>query len=113
MTDKPDLTLIDMEPLDQLPKEAYSDFKNLVLDNSFKPSKALYSIMDKYNCDNVHVLSVVHLLEYAYPELDINLQGFKSRLIDAAYPENQNRFSDDDFDAGIAELLSLPPRKAW
>jgi len=109
MTNKPDLTLIDMNPLDALPREAYDDFKKLVLENRLQPSKALYSIMGKYKCNEVHVLSIVHLVEHTYPELDITRQGFRSSIVDSAYPKNQNQFSDQAFDNAIKELLSLPP----
>lgn len=35
--------------------------------------------------------------------------GLRFRLVDSAYPNSDpKQFSDEDFDKGIAELLSLP-----
>jgi len=110
MTNKPNLTLIDMKPLDDLPKEAYGDFKEFILGGCLKPSVALRKVMEKYECNEVHVTSVVHLLEYAYPDIDIGRQGFRFKIVDSAYPNSDpQQFSDNDFDDGIEELLSLPP----
>ena len=109
MPDKPNLTLINMKPLDNLPKEGYDDFRQLILHDGLKPSKALHEIMENYQCDEIHVTSIVRLVEHTYPDLDITRQDFRFRVVDSAYPKNQEQFSDKDFDDGIAELLALPP----
>jgi len=90
-----------MEPLDKLPKKAYDDFKESILEDGLKPSAALYKIMKEYKSNEVHVTSVVHLAEHTCRELDISRQGFRFYVIDSAYPQNPSQFSDDDFDKGI------------
>ncbi len=111
MTDNSDSTVINMKPFDNLPKEARDDFRKLVLENEYKPSKALYSVMEKYRCEDIDVSTVIRLVEYTYPELDVSRQGFRFNIVDSAYPKNQSQFSDKDFDDGIQELLSLPPEQ--
>lgn len=108
MTDKPNLTLINMKPLDGLPKESYDEFKRFILSDGLKPSVALRKIMGIYKCDDVHVLSVVNLVRYTYPELDIAEKGFRFKVVDSGYPgSNFDQFNDEDFDKGLEELLLL------
>ena len=110
MTDKPDLTLIKTTPKNVLPKESFDSFKQWIMHDGLKPSAAIRKFMKAYDCSGLHVTTVVHLLEHAYPDLDLGRRGFRFRIVDSAYPNSDpKQFSDDDFDQGIEELLSLPP----
>ena len=109
MSNKPDLTLINTAPITLLPKESAEEFKRWLLIDGLKPSVALRRLMEKYNCPKPDVSVPIDLLRHVYPKLDISRQGFRFRLVDSAYPNSDPRqFSDEDFDKGIAELLSLP-----
>ena len=110
MSDKPNLFVIDSTPLDNMPVESLKDFKKMVLIDGDKPSVALRSLMEKYNCPKVHDMTVIELLRLTYPDLDLGRRGFRFRIVDSAYPNSDpKQFSDEDFDQGIEELLSLPP----
>lgn len=92
-----------------LPQESAEEFKRWLLVDRLKPSVALRRLMEKYNCPKLDVSVPIDLLRHVYPKLDISRQGFRFRLVDSAYPNSDPRqFSDEDFDKGIAELLSLP-----
>lgn len=109
MSDKSDLTLINTAPITSLPQESAEEFKRWVLVDGLKPSVALRQLMEKYRCPNPDVSVPIDLLRHTYPDLDISRQGFRFRLVDSAYPNSDpGQFSDEDFDKGIAELLSLP-----
>ena len=109
MSDKPDLTLIKTTPINKLPKQSFDDFKRWIMQDGLKSSVAIRQFMETFSCPDLHVTTVVHLLEYAYPNLDLGRRGFRFRIVDSAYPNSDpKQFSDDDFDQGIEELLSLP-----
>lgn len=109
MSNKPDLTLINTAPITSLPKESAEEFKRWLLIDGLKPLVALRRLMEKYNCPKPDVSVPIDLLRYAYPSLDISRQGFRFCLVDSAYPNSDPRqFSDEDFDKGITEPLSLP-----
>ncbi len=106
----PKLTLINTAPMTKLPQESASDFKRWVLEDGMKPSAALRLLMEKYQCNKLDPYVPIELLQITYPELDTARRGFGFRIIDSAYPASDTaQFSDNDFDDGIAELLSLPP----
>jgi len=110
MADKPDLTLIDTTPFNTLPRDSFDHYKKWVLEEELSPSVAIHKFMEKYNCPDLHVMTVVHMLEHTYPDVDIGRRGFRFRIVDSAYPNSDpKQFSDKDFDKGIEELLSLPP----
>ena len=93
-----------------LPMESARDFKRWVLIDGLKPSVALRKMMDKYQCPKMDVSVPIKLVELTYPDIDITLHGFRFRMVDSAYPNSDpTQFSDEDFDKGIEELLSLPP----
>ena len=53
---------------------------------------------------------MINLLRFAYPDIDLGRRGFRFRIVDSGYPNSDpKQFSDEDFDKGIEELLSLPP----
>ena len=110
MSDKPDLVLIKTEPIDKLPMESLDDFKQWILDDKLKPSAALHQFMKKYNCPNIHDMTVIELLRLTYPDIDLGDNGLRFKIIDSGYPNSDPEyFSDCDFDDGIEELLSSPP----
>lgn len=112
MIDKSDLTLVTNTPRTELPTESAGEFKKWVLNDGLKPSAALRKLMDRYNCASPDPYVAIELIEYTYPELDVARLGFRSRVIDSAYPNSEpGQFSDQDFDRGIEELLSLPPEE--
>jgi len=67
--------------------------------------------MDKYNCPNPHVTTIVQLLRLTYPDIDFGSGKFKFKIVDSTYPNSDiTQFNDDDFDNGITELLNNPPK---
>ena len=103
------LTPISTTPINKLPEDSFNKFKQWVLQEGLKPSVAIRKFMQVYNCPDLHVTTVVHLLEYTYPDVDIGRKGFRFSIVDSAYPNSDpKQFSDDDFDNGIAEILALP-----
>ena len=109
MREDPILYGIDTGSGSELSQEAMDDFKKWVLEDDLKPSIALQKYMEKYNNQNPHAFILIDLLKSAYPDLDIGRRGLRSRIIDAAYPNGDpEQFSDNDFDAGIEELLTTP-----
>lgn len=109
MTDKPPLTSITTTPINELPKESLVAFKQWVLDEGMKPSKALRKVMEEFDCPTLDPSVPIQLIELTYPNIDLARKGFRFRIIDSAYPHSDsNEFSDEDFDEGVAELLKLP-----
>jgi len=109
MPDKPNLTFINTTPRDALPMKSLDDFKQWILHDNVKPSLAVSKLMGKYNCLDIHVTTVVELLNLAYPDIDIDRGGFRFRIIDSAYPNSDpKQFSDNDFDDGLTYLRSHP-----
>jgi len=106
---KANLFPINTTPVDSVPVEAYDEFKQMVLQGGLKPSEAIRTIIKKYDCSDMHDTTVIHFLRRTYPDVDLGRRGFRFKIIDSAYPQNPGQFSDDDFDKGIEELLSLPP----
>ncbi len=110
MTDRPNLTLITTTPITQLPEESAHDFKRWVLEDGLKPSVALRKLMEKYNCPTPDTSVPIQLLELTYPNMDTARRGFRFKVVDSAYPTSDPaQFSDQDFDAGVEELLALAP----
>jgi len=109
MRDKPHLILIDMEPLDKLPRESYDAFKELILGHCLKPSIALHKIMEKYKCDRIDTSSIIHLVEHAYPEIDISRNSFTFKINDSGYPNTKMELNNDGFDELVEEMRTLPP----
>lgn len=109
MSDKPDLTLIDMSPLDSMKKESFDVFKNMILIDKLKPSVALRKIMDEHNCPDLHGMTVIHLIEFTYPELDISQNNFTYKINDSGYPRVQVDLDDEAFDKLVEETRILPP----
>jgi len=106
MHDKPDLTLIKTEPIDKLPMASLADFKQWILDEKLKPSVALRQLMQKYDCPNIHDMTVIELLRLTYPDIDLGDNGLRFKIIDFGYPNSDPKlFNDDDFNKGIEELL--------
>ena len=96
-------------PVD-LPMEFADNFKRWVLMDKLKPSVALRKLMEKYNCSEMDVAVPIKLLELTYPDINVTCNGFRFKIVDSAYPNSDpKQFSDEDFDQGIEELLSLPP----
>lgn len=113
MKDKPDLFLYSSEPLSDLPKKAFEDFKESVVIQRLKPSLAIHHLMDKYECKSLDSSVVISLVEHTFPEINVAAGGFRAKVVDAAYPSDCNEeFGDRDFDKGINELL-LHPTKGW
>jgi len=109
MSDKPQLTLINTTPRDALPMESLDDFKQWVLIDGVKPSAALRKLMEKYNCPDIHVTTIMELLQLTYPHIDIDRGGFRFRFMDENYPHcPPSEFSDEDFDDGLEYLVSHP-----
>lgn len=109
MSETPDLTLIDMTPLDSLEIESFDVFKNLILIDKLKPSVALRKVMDEYNCSEIHGMTVIRLIEFTYPELDITQNNFTFKIHDSGYPRVQVELDDEGFDKLVEETRILPP----
>lgn len=93
-----------------LPDEILPDFKQWVLVDGMKPSAALRKIMEKYHCPSPDPALPIYLARYTWDDLDLGRTGLRARILDSAYPNSDpNEFGDDDFDAGLAHLLALPP----
>ncbi len=109
MAKKPDLALITTTPITVLPPESLEDFKTWVIEEGVKPSVSLRKLMKKYNCPKPDPSIPMRLLELTYPDVDFARNGFRFKVIDSAYPDSDvSQFSDEDFDSGVYELLTLP-----
>ncbi len=112
MSEKPHLTLFTTTPTDSLPRESFDKFNQWVLQDGVKPSVALHQFMEQYDCPDIDVRTIKGLLELTYPDLDIDRGGFRFQFMDANYPHCPSRFfSDNDFDDGLAYLLSHSPEQ--
>ena len=64
--------------------------------------------MKKYH--PLHTTTVIEFLAAVYPRIDLYGSDLELRILESCYPNSDpKQFSDDDFDQGIEELLSLPP----
>ena len=110
MSNKPDLTLIKTQPINTLPMESLSDFKQWTLMEGVKPSVALRMLIKKYNYPDIHDTTVIQLLRLTYPHIDFGSGGFRVKIIESGYPNSKpDYFGDEDFDKGITDLLVNPP----
>lgn len=109
MRKPPDLILMTKRTLADIPREASDDFKRWVLVEQLKPSVALRRLMDSYDCPRLDVSAPIKLIELTYPDINLGRGGFRFRIVDSAYPNSDpKQCSDEDFDKGIEEILSLP-----
>lgn len=107
---KNNLTLILNNKIVDLPAMAFEEYKSMLLSEKKNPSAALRILMDKYQSPDIDPSCTLRLIEYVYPEIDTQADGFHFRVIDSAYPNSEpTQFSDDDFDQAVDHALRNPP----
>lgn len=101
---------VNLKGIIDLPEDILPDFKHWVLVDGMKPSTALRKIMEKYDCPHPDPALPIYLARYTWDDLDLGRTGLRFQILDSGYPNcDPSQFSDDDFDAGLTHLLSLPP----
>ncbi len=108
---QPELRLVHSVQDRFFPDAAFADFRKAVLEEGAKPSVTVRALMEKYRCPEPDVIAIMLLLEATWPEvLYWNDRSLRSYIYDAAWPNGDpKQFSDDDFDAAIADMLDNPP----
>ena len=106
--------LINTEGLKALPLETHKDFKSWI-ESGETPSAALNKFIAKYKLDSEYrdVFSpviILRLLELTYPDIQLELEAFRSRLVDSGYPfVSDEDMNDELFDEIIKRIKDAPP----
>ncbi len=107
MIDKTNDISIANTTLDMIPKKAFEEYQSWVHLDHLSPSAALDKFMEKHQCLNPDSAIVIHLIKYAYPEIDTSRNNFTFKIHDSGYPYVQENLNDKGFDELVEEMRSL------
>jgi len=109
MKDKSNLVSISNTHLDSISIESFEKYKDWVINDKLSPSAALHKFMDESQCPNPDSSITIRLVEFTYPEIDISRNNFTFKIHDSGYPFTKKELGDNDFDALVEEMRTLPP----